>query len=103
MGSCDCGPICASALAFVLHAFAGAVGINLASTAPTWRDSSAALVLISGLYLVLVALVSYGFGAYITARLRVPSPSASDFNEFRDGLDGLLMWALATLLTGLIA
>jgi hypothetical protein len=95
--------ICASALAFVLHAFAGAVGISLASTAPTWRDSSAALVLISGLYLVLVALVSYGFGAYITARLRVPSPSASDFNEFRNGLDGLLMWALATLLTGLIA
>ena len=34
------GAICASALAFVLHAFAGAIGISLSSTAPTWRDSS---------------------------------------------------------------
>jgi len=97
------GAICASALAFVLHAFAGAVGISLTSTAPTWRDSSAVLVLLCGLYLVLVALASYGFGAYITARLRVPSATTSDINGFRNGVDGLLMWALATLLTGLIA
>ena len=97
------GAICASALAFVLHAFAGAVGISLSSTAPTWRDSSAVLVLLSGLYLVLVALASYGFGAYIAARLRVPSADRSDISEFRDGVDGLLVWALATLLTGLIA
>jgi hypothetical protein len=97
------GAICASALAFVLHAFAGAVGISLTSTAPTWRDSSAALVLLSGLYLVLVASASYGFGAYIAARLRVPSATTSDISEFRNGVDGLLVWALATLLTGLIA
>ena len=97
------GAICASALAFVLHAFAGAVGISLSSTAPTWRDASAVLVLLSGLYLVLVALASYGFGAYIAARLRVPSANTSDISEFRNGVDGLLVWALATLLTGLIA
>ena len=97
------GAICASALAFVLHAFAAAVGISLTSTAPTWRDSSAALVLLSGLYLVLVATASYGFGAYIAARLRVPSANTSDISEFRNGVDGLLVWALATLLTGLIA
>jgi hypothetical protein len=98
------GAICASALAFVLHAFAGAIGISLSSTAPTWRDSSAVLVLLAGLYLVLVALASYGFGAYVAARLRAPSPTtAPETAEFRDGVDGLLVWALATLLTGLIA
>ena len=97
------GAICASALAFVLHAFAGAVGVSLSSTAPTWRDSSAALVLLSGLYLVLVALASYSFGAYIAACLRAPSPNTSEIVEFRNGVDGLLVWALATLLTGLIA
>jgi hypothetical protein len=97
------GAICASALAFVLHAFAGAIGVSLSSTAPTWRDSSAALVLLSGLYLVLVALASYGFGAYIAARLRVPSAGTSEIGEFRNGTDGLLVWALATLLTGLVA
>ena len=97
------GAICASALAFVLHAFAGAVGFSLSSTAPTWRDSSAALVLLSGLYLVLVALASYSFGAYIAARLRIPSAGTSEPVEFRNGVDGLLVWALATLLTGIIA
>lgn len=97
------GAICASALALVLHAFAGAVGVSLSSAAPTWRDSSAALVLLSGLYLILVALASYGFGAYIAARLRAPSTDTSEIGEFRNGVDGLLVWALATLLTGIVA
>lgn len=32
------GAIGASALAFVLHTFAGAIGVSISSTAPTWRD-----------------------------------------------------------------
>ena len=51
-----------------LRALCKIVHNSLSSTAPTWRDSSAALVLLSGFYLVLVALASYGFGAYIAAR-----------------------------------
>lgn len=97
------GAVGASALAFVLHTFAGAIGVSVSSTAPTWRDASVALVLLSGLYLVLMALASYGFGAYIAARLRAPVAGATDDTEFRDGMHGLIVWALATLLTGLIA
>lgn len=95
------GAVAASALAFILHAFAGAIGISLSSTAPTWRDASFALILLSGLYLILVALVSYGFGAFVAARLR--APLTADDIEFRDGMHGLIVWALATLLTGLLA
>lgn len=90
------GAVCASALALVLHAFAGAVGIGLSSTAPTWRDSSAVLVLLAGLYLILAALASYSFGAFVTARLRTPTGDVGDFTTFRNGVDGLLVWALAT-------
>jgi predicted transcriptional regulator len=97
------GAIGAAALAFILHSFAAAIGISLSSTAPTWRDASFALVFLSGLYLVLTALASYSFGAYIAARLRVPFTGAPADAEFRDGMQGLLVWALATLLTGLIA
>jgi hypothetical protein len=68
-GGIIAGAICAAALASVLHAFAGAVGISLSSTAPTWRDSSTALTLVSGFYLILVALASYSFGAYVAARI----------------------------------
>lgn len=97
------GAFGASALAFVLHTFAGAIGISVSSTAPTWRDASMALVLLSGLYLVLMALACYGFGAYLMARLRAPVTGAADDTEFRDGMHGLIVWALATLLSGLIA
>jgi hypothetical protein len=55
------GAIAAAALALVLHGFAAAIGLSVSSTAPTWRDTSVALVLLSGLYLVLAAILSYGF------------------------------------------
>ena len=64
------GALAAAALAFVLHSFAAAIGLSVASTSPTWRDASFALWLTSGLYLVLVALASYGLGGYIAGRMR---------------------------------
>jgi hypothetical protein len=97
------GAMGAGALAFVLHTFAGAIGLSISSAAPTWRDTSWALLLVSGLYLVLMALASYGFGAYLAARLRAPVAGGADGIEFYDGMHGLIVWALATLLTGLIA
>jgi hypothetical protein len=48
------GAIAAAALAFVFDSFGLAVGLAVSSAAPTWRDTSFALVLLSGLYLVLV-------------------------------------------------
>jgi hypothetical protein len=87
----------------VLHAFAVAIGLGVSSSAPTWRDASIALVILSGLYLVLAALASYGLGGYIAARMRVPSDGARQAEEYRDGMHGLLTWALATLLTGFLA
>jgi hypothetical protein len=96
------GAIAAAALALVLHAFAVAIGLSVSSTAPTWRDASFALVLLSGLYLVLAALASYGLGGYV-AGLMCTRLSSRDHADLRDGLHGLLVWALATLLTALIA
>jgi hypothetical protein len=98
------GAFCAAALAFVLHSFAAAIGLAVTSTAPTWRDASFALVFSSGLYLILAAVVSYGFGGYVAAHLRSRIASAAtDEREFRDGMHGLIVWALATLVTALIA
>src|SRR3954462_11812199 len=63
------GALTASALASVLHAFAAAIGLAVSSTAPTWRDASIALWILSGIYLVFVALVSYGLGGYVAGLL----------------------------------
>jgi len=88
----------------VLNSFAVAIGIGVSSTAPTWRDASLALVALSGLYLVLVALISYGIGGYIAGRMRSRlSGGTPDEIEFRDGVHGAAAWALASLLTALIA
>jgi hypothetical protein len=98
------GTFAAAALAFVLHGFALAIGLSVSSTAPTWRDASFALVLLSGFYLLLAALASYAFGAYVAARLRARVVAAPVGEiEFRDGMHGLVVWALATLLAGLLA
>jgi len=103
-GAIVAGAIAASALAFVLHSFAIAIGLSTSSTAPTWRDASFALVALSGLYLIFAAVFSYGFGAFVAgsilARNRVAEPKTF---EFHDGIHGLLVWALATLLTAVVA
>jgi hypothetical protein len=97
------GAIAAAALATVLHAFAAAIGLAVGSTAPTWRDASIGLWILSGVYLILVALASYGLGGYVAGILRDRFATAgnTDEVEFRDGVHGLLVWALATLLTAL--
>jgi hypothetical protein len=101
-GPAIAGAIAASALAFVLDSFGLAIGLALSSTSPTWRDTSFALVLLSGLYLVLAALASYGLGGYIVGRMR-RRYEPGELPEFQDGMHGLLVWGVATLLAGLIA
>src|SRR3954465_8314132 len=93
------GAICAAALSFILVTFAAAVGLGVSSTSPTWRDASVALWLLSGLYLFLQAIISFGFGAYIAGRMRRPPGAVpSDQVETRDGLHGLAVWAVAVVL-----
>ena len=97
------GAIAAAALAFVLHSFAVAIGIAVASTRHCRRDSSFALWMLSGLYLLLTAFISYGLGGYIAGRTRAPIEGvASDEMEVRDGGHGLAAWAVATLITGIL-
>ena len=99
------GALVASAFSLVLIAFGTSLGLSVASTAPTWRDTSPTLTLLSGLYLLLTAIVSFGFGAYVAGRLRTTwDPSLhSEFVEFRDGTHGLLSWALAVVISGVVA
>src|SRR5436305_10267960 len=92
------GALAATALSLILVTFAATVGLGVSSTAPTWRDASAALWLLSGLYLILQAVVSFAFGAYIAGRLRHPPAGPSEQVETRDGLHGLTVWALAVVL-----
>jgi hypothetical protein len=98
------GALSAAALATVLHTFAAAVGLAVSSAAPTWRDGSAGLWILSGVYLVLVALASYGLGGYVAGvlRERFAATARREDVELSDNFHGLLVWALATLLTAFL-
>ena len=96
------GAVAAASLAFVMHSFAAAIGLAVSSTAPTWRDASMMLQLLSGLYLLVAAIISLGIGGYIAGRMRAPLAASKDEVEFRDGTHGLLVWAIAMILTVLM-
>ena len=94
------GAVLAAGVSFTLLAFGSGIGLAVASTAPTWRDSSAWLWLLSGIFLVLVALCAFGVGGYATGRMRLATRAAvTPETAFRDGMHGLFMWGLAILLT----
>ena len=96
------GSLAAAALALVLHTFAAAIGLAVSSTAPTWRDASIGLWILSGVYLLLVALASYGLGGYVAGWVRSWSEGVNDASDTTDGIHGLLAWAVATLITAIV-
>jgi hypothetical protein len=99
------GALVATALSSIMLAFAVSVGLGVSSAAPTWRDTSASLALLSGLYLIIQAVISFGVGGYIAGRARtgVVATLDSDATERRDGLHGLAAWALAVVLGAALA
>lgn len=103
-GAVIAGAIAASALTFVLITFGAAIGLAIASPSATWRDTSVALALLSGLWLLLTAIASFALGGYLAGRLRATGePTTADEVELRDGLHGLLVWGLAILIGAALA
>jgi hypothetical protein len=88
----------------ILITFGAAVGLGVSSASPTWRDASFALSLLSGIFLVLTALVSFASGGYLAGRTRSPyAPAAAEDVERRDGWHGIGSWALAIIIGVTIA
>src|SRR5690348_3033213 len=86
------GAVAAAGLSFALNAFATGIGLSIVSTAPTWREASSWLALISGLYFLFVALLAFALGGYIAGRMRAPLNLSAGEMEFRDGVHGLITW-----------
>lgn len=98
------GAFAATALSSVLLTFAVTIGLGVASTAPTWRDTSAALAILSGLYLIIQAVLSFGLGGYIAGHARTPAVTAAvEETEHVDGAHGLGTWALAVVMGAILA
>jgi hypothetical protein len=103
-GAVIAGAIAAAALTFVLITFGAAIGLAVASPSATWRDTSVALGLLSGLWLLLTAIASFAVGGYLAGRLRATGESTTvEEVEFRDGIHGILVWGLAIIIGAALA
>lgn len=97
------GAIVAAAVISVLMTFAAALGLLMASPSPTWRDTSVWLTILSGVWMLLVHVFSFGLAGYVAGRLRSPLRGADPNEvEFRDGVHGLCVWALGVIIGALL-
>jgi hypothetical protein len=99
-GAIVAGAAAAAALALLLIAFGAGLGLSAVSP---WSDSGVSAATFktgTGIYLVIVAVMSSAVGGYLAARLRSKWTGAHR-NEvfFRDTAHGFIAWAVATLIS----
>ena len=94
------GAVAAAALAPLLIAFGAGLGLSAISP---WSDSGVSASTFktgTGIYLVIVAVMSSAVGGYLAGRLRVRWVGVHTHEVFfRDTAHGFLAWAFATLLS----
>jgi hypothetical protein len=94
------GAVSAAALALLLIAFGAGLGLSAISP---WSDSGVSASTFktgTGIYLVIVAVMSSAIGGYLAARLRTKWVGAHTHEVFfRDTAHGFIAWAFATLLS----
>ena len=93
------GAVASCALTLVLLSFGAGVGFSVVSPWANAGVSATSFEIGTGLYFIVMAMISSAVGGYLAGRLRnrwigVQSPEVS----FRDTAHGFLAWALASVL-----
>jgi hypothetical protein len=98
------GTFVAAGVSLVLITFGAGLGLSVSTSAPSWRNASAPLSLLSGAWFLVVTVGAMLLAGYVTGRLRARfSAATSEEVEFRDGVHGVVMWGLAVLIGALLA
>jgi hypothetical protein len=98
------GAFVAAGVSFLLITFGSAIGLAVAPLAPTWRTASVPFSILSGLWILAVAIGAAAAGGYIAGRTRTTWRIAhTDEVEFRDGVHGLVVWAVALTMSALLS
>ena len=94
------GAVAAAALTLVLVAFGAGLGLSSVSPWSGSGVSESTFQIGTGIYLVIVGVMSSAVGGYLAGRLRTKWVGVHS-NEvfFRDTAHGLLTWAFATLIS----
>jgi hypothetical protein len=93
------GAVAAAALTLVLLAFGAGMGFSVVSPWGNSGVSASTFEIGTGLYLIVVAMLSSTIGGYVAGRLRTKWAGVHAHEVFfRDTAHGFLAWALATVL-----
>nr|MDX8333145.1 hypothetical protein [Agrobacterium rosae] len=62
-------------------------------------------LIVTGLFVVLSMVASYMLGGYITGRMRRPVGGSATRDELtsRDGINGLVVWGIGTVVSAFLA
>ncbi len=97
------GALAASAISFVLLTAGAAIGLSLISPYGTESYGKTAATL-AVFWSVVVPILSFMIGGYVAGRMRASWPDATSYEtQFRDGMHGMLVWALGIVAAALLA
>src|SRR5438067_4996462 len=96
------GAFVAAAISFVLLTFGTAIGLSITSPYPREGISVTAFLVILALWVIWVSLTSFFAGGYLAGRMRRRVSLSRHEAEVRDGVHGILVWALGILIGSLI-
>jgi hypothetical protein len=97
--SVTAGAVASCALTFVLLAFGIGLGLSVVSPWAGSGVSATTFKIGTGLYLIVIAMLSSSIGGYLAGRLRTGWVGVqSDEVYFRDTAHGFVAWALASVL-----
>lgn len=92
------GAFVAMALSLMLTQFGAGIGLSGNENATLDGGGISWNVLIAGLWVILVALISASAGGYIAGRMRHRTFEGTEHEaEFRDGVHGLVVWAVSSV------
>jgi hypothetical protein len=97
------GAAIAAGATVVFSGFTAALGLGTVSAEPRGGLGTLAAMLLA-IFAFLTMVGSYALGGYVTGRMRTPVSSvSSDESVARDGVHGLTMWAVSTIVGAVLA
>jgi len=103
-GAIIAGALCAAAISLVLFTFGSAIGLSAVSPWPHVGLSPTVALVIAALWAAIVQVVGFAAGGYVAGRVRNGwGGVVQQERRFRDGMHGLVVWALGILAGAAIA
>jgi hypothetical protein len=95
------GALTAIAVSFIVISLGSGIGMELVSPYSYSSSASAStMTVIGAVWLVFAQAVGFATGGYVAGRIRrSPAPLHTDEVKFRDGANGLVVWAIGVVIT----